>query len=139
MISDEHGGARRLEVVVRIFDLEGYAGGQPHGEFEGSGCGPLCDSVLAQRTKDDGDRGAVECAGDERDICCHQTGEEAGEGHFEGEGVETKVCYQVTQKQQDRVIENCVHRVVGGCSDAVRRKEERERERERKVKGVKYN
>lgn len=109
MITDEHRRSRGLEVVVRILDFECYAGRKPHGKLESSRSGPLRDAVLAQRTEEDGNGSSVECADNEADIGCHQTGDEASEGHFVREDVETEVEHDVSQQTQKRIVEYGIH------------------------------
>lgn len=85
MVPDEDRRACRIEVIVGIFDREGYAGGELHDELEEPPRGPLRAAVLPEQAEEDRDEDAIAGGEDEAGVGGEEESVETGFGDGAGE------------------------------------------------------
>ena len=100
----------RFQMLLARDDCEAHAGGQGHGVFKRSARGPLCDSVLADKTKGYGGKNTVEGAYDEAAIGSEEAGIKGGLGDTkERHAIEGGCEAEIDTKELEEAEEDNVH------------------------------
>lgn len=99
MISDKDGWANCLEVLVRIFDLEGNACREGHDILEGTTGSPLGQLFLTEDSQDYRGNSAVYSAYYQGDVGGERTSDEGRLGHDGGQHVEGHDKTSVTREK----------------------------------------
>jgi len=109
VIANEYRRSCLVEVIVRVFDCEGYAGGEPHYVFEGSRCRPLRVSSVRDQAKEYGGYHSIGGTCDQTDIRCEKTGDKASRGDPQRECVEEQGEGEVSSSSDLDEVEDGRH------------------------------
>ena len=109
MIANKYSWPCGIKVIIRIFNLEGYASCIVHDILKATSCSPLRYPPIANEPENNGGNDAICSANNEREIGRQKTGEEACEGYANREHVEDDGKAEEECGEQQEIIEDGRH------------------------------